>query len=184
MNNAVSAFIFEYLESYNVPTHFMKKLDDTSFAAKKADMIPIIISVYNMASKTLVDRFGIEEGKILEYPVVEMYYKDAKKQLPMINEYHAYALGLCERKEMTNILRIATKVNAVLKSFFDRRKLKLVSFQLEFGRTHNQVVLADEVSLETMDIWSVNPDGSLQKFPEGDKKDVNVYTELKNSILG
>lgn len=182
-NNAVSAFIFEYLESYNVPTHFVKKLDDTSFMAKKADMIPIIISVYNMASEKLASRFGIAEGKILEYPIVEMYYKDAKKQLPMINEYHAYALGLCERKEMSNILRIATKVNAVLKSFFDRRKLKLVNFQLEFGRSHGQVILADEVSLDTMDLWSVEPDGSFSKFPEGGKKDAAVYGELKNRIV-
>lgn len=184
INNAVSAYIFEYLESYNVPTHFIRKLDDLSFLAKKVDMVPLTISVYNIASKSLVDRFGMEEGKVLEYPVVEIYFKDKKKQLLMINEYHAYALGLCERKEMTNILRIATKVNAVLKSFFDRRKLKLISFDLEFGRSHGQIVLADEVSLDTMDVWLVNPDGSFETLPDSGDKSVEVYTDLRNRILG
>lgn len=184
INNAVSAYVFEYLESYNVPTHFIRKLDDFSFLAKKADMVPLIISVYNIAAKTLVDRFGMEEGKVLEYPVVEMYFKDKKKQLLMINEYHAYALGLCERKEMTNILRIATKVNAVLKSFFDRRKLKLIGFRLEFGRSHGQIVVADEVSLDTLDLWLVNPDGSFEKLPASGDMSVEVYGDLKNRILG
>jgi len=86
INNAVSAYVFEYLESYNVPTHFIRKLDDFSFLAKKVDMVPLSISVYNIAAKTLVDRFGMEEGKVLEYPVVEMYFKDKKKQLLMKTE--------------------------------------------------------------------------------------------------
>jgi len=113
-----------------------------------------------------------------------MYFKDKKKQLLMINEYHAYALGLCERKEMTNILRIATKVNAVLKSFFDRRKMKLISFRLEFGRSHGQIVVADEVSLDTLDLWSVNPDGSFEKLPDSSDMNVEALTDLKSRILG
>jgi phosphoribosylaminoimidazole-succinocarboxamide synthase len=184
INNSVSAFLFDYLESYNVPTHFIRKLDDFSFLAKKAEMIPITISVYNIGSKRLAERFGIEEGKVLEFPIVELYYKDEKKKLPMINEYHAYAMGLCERKEMSSIQRIATKVNAVLKSFCDRRKLKLINFHLEFGRSHNQVVLADDVSLNSMNLWLVKEDGDFEKLPEGDEKGLEAYHELKNRILG
>lgn len=184
LNNSISAYLFEYLESYNVPTHFIKKLDDKSFLAKRSEAIPIIISMYNAASKSLADRLDIEEGKVLEYPIVEMYYDDAKKQRPMINEYHAYALGLCERREMTSIIRIATKVNAVLKSFFDRKKLKLVSFQLQFGRLQNQIILADEVSLGTVNLWLVNEDGSFKKTGEGEQKSKDDINELKSRVLG
>lgn len=184
INNAVSVYIFEYLESYNVPTHFLRKLDAKSFLARRMEMIPLIISVYNLSSQTLTRRFGIEEGKILEFPIVEMYFKDPKRTLPMINEYHAYALGLCERKEMTSILRIATKVNAVLKSFFDRRKIKLINFDLEFGRTHNQILLGDEVSLNTMTLWPLKPDGDYHKLPERAEKKIDDYRELKDLIAG
>jgi phosphoribosylaminoimidazole-succinocarboxamide synthase len=184
INNSVSAFLFEYLESYNVPTHFIRKLDNYSFLAKKAEMIPIIISVYNIGSKRLADRFGIEEGKVLEFPIVELYYKDEKKKRPMINEYHAYAMGLCERKDMSSILRIATKVNAVLKSFCDRRKLKLINFQLEFGRSHNQIMLADELSLNSMNLWLVKEEGEFEKIPEGNEKGIEEYHQLKSQILG
>lgn len=181
INNDLSAFLFEYLESYNVPTHFIRKLDAKSFAAKRIDMIPMIVSVHNIADAELTERFGLDEGKVLEYPVVEMYYKDKAGKRPMINEYHAYALGLCDRKEMTSINRIATKVNAVLKSFFDRRKLKLVSFHLEFGRQHSQILLADEMSLHTMTLYLVDENGEIKKVSMDDK---DVPAEIKARVLG
>ena len=184
INNTVSAFLFEYLESYNVPTHFIKKLDDKSFLAQKLDIIPMIFVVHNVASQELAERLGMEEGTILDFPVVEMYYKDEKRSYPMINEYHAYALGLCDRKEMTNISRIATKVNAVLKSFFDRKKMKLVRVQMEFGRTPNQIILVDEVSLDTLTLWALNEEGELEKPPATKKKDISFYKLLQAHILG
>ncbi|MEL6821187.1 MAG: phosphoribosylaminoimidazolesuccinocarboxamide synthase [Calditrichota bacterium] len=183
VNNAVSAYMFEYLESYNVPTHFSKILDNKSFVANRLDMIPIVIAVYNLASAELAERFGIEEGKMLEFPIVEMYFKDEKNERPMINEYHAYALGLCDRKDMTSIMRIATKVNAVLKSFFGRRKLQLVSFELEFGSQNGQVMLADEVSLDTMRLWPLKENGSFDRIDES-KKTIKVMEELKSRIVG
>ncbi len=184
INNAISAFVFEYLESYNVPSHFIKTVDAKSFLARKLDMIPIVVTVYNVSSRQLAERFGIEAGKVLEFPVVEMYFKNGSEDMPMINEYHAYALGLCDRKEMTSITRIATKVNAVLKSFFDRRKLKLINFRLEFGRGNNQILLGDEVSLDTMSIWNVKEDGSLDELEYGTKKAANTYKDLQSRILG
>ena len=184
LNNAVSAFLFEYLESYNVPTYFVRKIDEKSFLAKKSGVIPIRVTVYNIAFGDLATRLGLEEGKLLEFPVVEMFYRNEKAEEPMINEYHAYALGLCDRKEMTSISRIATKVNAVLKSFFDRRGLKLVNFDLRFSRLSHQILLADEVSIDSMNLWLVGENGSFVK-PVGDaKKDLKLWKEMQVRILG
>lgn len=184
LNNEVNTYFFEYLESYNVPTYFNRRSDDKSFTARKIEDIPIIISVYNVASKSLADRFGLDEGKVLEFPVVELYFKDADKKHPMINEYHAYALGICERKDMTSIMRIATKVNAVLKSFFDRKQLKLINFTLQFGRANNQILLSDELTLDTINLWGLKEDGSFEKFSEGKDKDLKAYKSIKERILG
>lgn len=182
-SNAISCALFEYLESYNVPTYMVRKVDSTSFAAKQLDMIPIVVSIWNIATDELAKRFDFEEGKILEYPIVEMYYKNEKLKVPMINEYHAYALGLCDRKEMNNIHRIATKINAILKSYFDRKNLKLVSFQMEFGRLQNQIVLGDKLSLDCMHLWGVEEDGKYIKYDlKGSDKKKN-YKELQDIIL-
>lgn len=181
---AISAFLFEYLENYNVPTHFLRRRDNTSIEAKKLDMIPITVHIWNLATNNLASRFGLEEGQPLEYPIIEFYLKNVELNNPMINEYHAYALGLCDRKEYTNLLRIATKVNAVLKSFFDRKQLKLASLQLEFGRSGHQVVLGDDMSPDTLELWAVNEDGSYRDLGYRGMKDLSIYQEIKNRILG
>ncbi len=181
---AISAFLFEYLENYNVPTHFLRRWDKTSLEARKLDMIPITVHIWNLATNDLAGRFGLEEGQQLEYPIIEFYLKNADLNNPMINEYHAYALGLCDRKEYTNLLRIATKVNAVLKSFFDRKAMKLASLRLEFGRSNHQVVLGDDMSPDTLEVWAVNEDGSYSDPGYRGMKDLRIYQDVASRILG
>ena len=72
LNNAISAFLFEYLESYNVPTHFIRKLDGKSFLAKRTELVPIFLSMYNAASKSLADRLNINEGQVLELSLIHI----------------------------------------------------------------------------------------------------------------
>lgn len=182
-NNVISSALFDYLKSYNVPTYFIKKLDAKSILANKINPIPIVVSIWNIATDELSKRFSFDEGKILEYPIVEMYYKNEKLKVPMINEYHAYALGLSDRKEMSNILRIATKVNAVLKSFFDRKNYKLVNCQIEFGRFHHQIVLGDKINLDSMILWEVNKDGNFNKYDMNGSNMRKDYKELMDKLV-
>jgi len=67
-NNGVSSYLFEYLESYNVPTYFVRKLDDKSFLAKKSEYIPIIVSIYNVASKSLAERLISKKANFWNFP--------------------------------------------------------------------------------------------------------------------
>lgn len=182
-NCAISCALFEYLESFNVPTHFAKKLDKKSMQAKRTNMIPVVISIWNAATGELSKRFNLHEGQSLEYPIVEMYYKNEKLKVPMINEYHAYALGLCDRKEMGDILKIATKVNAVLKSFFNRKNYKLVNFKIEFGRFRNQVILGDKLNLDNMTVWESTEDGNYNKFDMSGSNRKKNFKELQEKLL-
>jgi len=186
INNSISSFLFEYLGSYNVPTHYINKLDNKSFSATKLEMIPIIVRVWNLANEEFSQKYGFEVDKPLENPVVELYYKREDLNFPMINEYHAYAHGLCDRSEMSTISRIATKVNAVLKSFFERRQLKLVRFDLEFGRNNHQIYLGDEMSADTMMVWRITDKGDLDKktFDISGSSPIKAYNALHNALLG
>lgn len=182
-NNTISCALFDYLASYNVPTYLIKKIDGKSFSAKHVEMIPVSVSIWNIASSDLSKRFALDDGKVLEYPIVEMYYKNEKLKIPMINEYHAYALGLCDRKEMGNILRIATKVNAILKSLFDRKNFKLVNFQIEFGRYHNQIILADKLNLDNITLWELNEKGGYEKFDMKGSNRKKNFKELQDRVV-
>ncbi len=186
LNNAISAFIFEYLSSHHIPNHFIRLLDDKSFLAKRLEMIPFKLSISNYASKNLAKRFGLESGKQLEIPIVEIYLNNKKLKNPLINEYHAFALGLCDRSEMSSIMRMTMKANAVLKSFFLRKGLIIVNFQLEFGRDNGAICLGDELSVDTMILAERDNKGNpnFKNLDITGPAPINVYRQLKEKIVG
>jgi len=186
INAEITAYLFQYLTSYNVPTHFVRKLDEKSILVRKASMFNLKMVIWNYASGTLSKRLGLKDGTQLETPVLELYLKNAKLKYPLINDYHAYALGLCERNDMNLMIRIGTKVNAVLKSFFLRKQMTLAHFTMEFGKVGNQVVLADEISPDTFTLWENKPDGTLDRkaFELTAATAKTVYPALKERLIG
>ena len=61
------------------------------------------------------------------------------------------------------IKRYAFKINEVLKEFFLKADLRLIDFKIEFGRFHDTIILADEISPDTCRLWDVNTNEKLDK---------------------
>ncbi len=184
-NNQISAYLFEYLENYNIPTQFVQVVSSHSMLVKNLEMIPIEVVMRNIAAGSLSKRYGTEEGSVLRYPVMELYLKDDSRHDPMMNETHAYAFDLCTPEQMRTVSRIASKVNAIFKSFFDRRGLVLVDFKLEFGTLDNEVYLGDEISGDTCRIWDKKTGKKLDKdrFRQDMGGLEQSYDELMKRIL-
>jgi len=155
INKDVSAYIFEYLEGFHIPTHFIKDLGGREMLIRRLEMIPAEIVMRNIVAGSLGERYGLEEGKELNFPIMELYLKNNERNDPMINQSHLVAFQLATQDEVRIIERLTSKINAVLKSFFLRRNLKLVDFKLEYGRYKNKILLGDEVSLDTLRLSDV-----------------------------
>jgi len=185
INNKISSHIFQYLENYHIPTHFEKILSDREMLIKKLEIIPLEVVMRNIASGSLCKRYGIEEGRELESPILELYYKNDALHDPLMNEYHVRALGLATQEELDTISRMARKINAVLSSFFERRNLRLVDFKLEFGRYRNKILVGDEISPDTCRLWDMETGEKLDKdrfrFDPGDVE--RAYEEVYNRIF-
>ncbi|MBC8204008.1 MAG: phosphoribosylaminoimidazolesuccinocarboxamide synthase, partial [FCB group bacterium] len=95
INNEISCYLFEYLNNYQIPTHFVQRLSATEMLVKKLEMIPIEVVMRNIAAGSLVKRYGIDEAKVLDYPIFELYLKDDERHDPMISESFTFALGHC-----------------------------------------------------------------------------------------
>lgn len=185
INNQISAFLFEYLESFHISTQFVQAVSANSMLVKKLKMIPVEFVVRNIATGSLCKRYPVEDGKILDYPIQELFLKDDSRHDPLMNETHAYAFGLCTPDQMRAMSRIGSKVNAVLKSFFDRRGLILVDFKLEFGVYENDIYVGDEISGDTCRIWDKKTMEKLDKdrFRHDLGGIEKSYEELMNRIL-
>lgn len=182
----LSGLVFEYLEGYNIPNHWDEQLSEKQVKVKKLDMLPIRVIIRNVAAGTLCDRFALEPGTPLKYPVLEYYLIDNDLGSPLISESHAYAFGYATPEEMKHISRLSSKVNAVLKAFFERRKLKLVDYQLEFGRFQNQIYLGDEITPDNARLWHIDEDGSFKPnhFRFGNSSAEKSYNEILERLIG
>ncbi len=155
LNCKISKELFDLLEQNGIKTHMIKVLSDNEMAIKKVNIIPIEVVTRNIATGSLTKRLGIEDGKKLDFTLVEFYYKDDSLGDPIINDEHAMLMGLVDKKEDLETLKtMARKVNDVLFKFFDDRGLILVDFKLEFGKDSNgEILLADEISPDSCRFW-------------------------------
>ncbi len=182
VNNQMSGHLFNYLENYHVPTHFVGQQADNAMAIHKLEMIPVEVVMRNIATGSLVKRYGVEDGKELEHPILEFYLKDDEKHDPMINEDHVVSFGHANEDEIKLIKRYAQKINAVLKSFFFRRDMLLVDFKLEFGRSKSgRIKLGDEISPDTCRLWDVESGEKLDK--DRFRQDLGKVEEAYQEVL-
>ncbi|CAB3289815.1 Phosphoribosylaminoimidazole-succinocarboxamide synthase [Methanocaldococcus lauensis] len=164
LNALISSKLFEILNENGVETHYIKYIEPRYMVAKKVEIIPIEVIVRNIAAGSLCRRYPFEEGKELPFPIIQFDYKNDKYGDPMLNDDIAVALGLATREELNKMREIALKVNDVLKKFFDERGIILVDFKIEIGRTKNgKLVVADEISPDTMRLWDKNTRDVLDK---------------------
>ncbi|CAM2791887.1 phosphoribosylaminoimidazolesuccinocarboxamide synthase [Hathewaya histolytica] len=163
LNNTITSMIFELLHEKGVKSHFIKKLSDREQLCKRVDIIPLEVIVRNVAAGSMAKRYGLAEGTELQTTVLELSYKNDDLGDPLMNDYHAVAMGIITFEELQYIYSQASKVNDILKEFFLKADIKLVDFKIEFGKINGEILLADEISPDTCRFWDVNTGVKLDK---------------------
>ena len=163
VNNRMSNHMFRLLEKAGVPTHYVEQISDRETLVKKVEIVPLEVIVRNIAAGSMSKRLGIEEGTALLTPVLEFSYKNDDLGDPMINDYHALAMGLCTKEELKQISEMAFKVNNFMVDYFKKLGIDLVDFKIEFGRFHGEILLADEISPDTCRFWDSETKEKLDK---------------------
>jgi phosphoribosylaminoimidazole-succinocarboxamide synthase len=189
-NNHIASGLLKLLGESGIPTHFVEKLSGRDMLCKKVKIIPLEVIVRNTAAGSMAKRLGLAEGTALKTTVFELSYKDDNLGDPLINDYHAVAIGASTFEEIEMIKKITFKVNEILSAFFLKRNLKLIDFKLEFGITQGpgggQLALADEISPDTCRFWDVKTNEKLDK--DRFRRDLGnvkeAYIEILNRIDG
>ncbi|EHJ52202.1 phosphoribosylaminoimidazolesuccinocarboxamide synthase [Streptococcus macacae NCTC 11558] len=154
LNNQISSFIFEKLNSAGVATHFIEKISETEQLNKKVRIIPLEVVLRNVTAGSFSKRFGLAEGIELEQPIVEFYYKNDDLDDPFINDEHVTFLKLANEKEIAFLKEETRRINGLLSAWFDQIGLKLIDFKLEFGfDQEGKIILADEFSPDNCRLW-------------------------------
>ncbi|MGO9480212.1 MAG: phosphoribosylaminoimidazolesuccinocarboxamide synthase [Candidatus Kryptoniota bacterium] len=145
----LQAFIFAFLETYQIPTHFFSQNGGELFV-KRLNIIPVEVTVRNFASQSFARRFKhFKPKQQLEFPIFEYLLRDEAGEF-LVTDTHMYALQLLTPDEFRTINRLASKIDAVMKSFLERRGLTLIDITMKFGRYKGVIMLGDEISPENI----------------------------------
>ena len=187
INNRMSNYIMKLLEKQGVKTHFVEELNDRETVVKKVSIVPLEVIIRNISAGSFAKRYGVEEGIVFSEPTIEFSYKNDELHDPLINSYHALALGLATKEEIETIKKMAFKVNEVMKEYFKGLGVTLVDFKLEFGRLPDgTIVLADEISPDTCRFWDSKTNEKLDK--DRFRRDMggveDAYKEMMRRVFG
>lgn len=187
INNRMSNYLMQLLEKKGVNTHFVEELNDNETVVKKVSIVPLEVIIRNISAGSFAKRFGVEEGIVFSEPTIEFSYKNDDLHDPLMNSYHALALGIATKEEINTIKSMAFTINEVLKEYFLSLGVKLVDFKLEFGKlSDGTIVLADEISPDTCRFWDAETNEKLDK--DRFRRDMggveDAYKEMMHRVFG
>jgi phosphoribosylaminoimidazole-succinocarboxamide synthase len=165
----------------------VERISDRDMVCKKVTIIPLEVITRNVAAGSMAKRLGLKEGTELRTTVFELSYKDDALGDPLINDYHAVAIGASTFDELKEIFGLTSRINQTLSAFFRERGVRLIDFKLEFGRTSTgRLALADEISPDTCRFWDERTGEKLDK--DRFRRDLGnvkeAYIEILNRISG
>lgn len=163
INNKITAKIFKVLEENGIKTHLVEILNDRDQLCQKVTIFPLEVTVRNIIAGSMSKRLGIVEGTIPPETIYEIGYKNDDLGDPLINDYHAYVLGV-KKEELKTIYTMTEKINQILIKIFDEIGIKLVDFKIEFGKNSaGEIILADEITPDTCRLWDKETGAKLDK---------------------
>ncbi len=182
INNRMANFLMQILEKNGVPTHFVKELSERDTVVKKVSIVPLEVIIRNISAGSFAKRYGVEEGIVFAEPTIEFSYKNDDLHDPLINDSHAFALGIATKQEIEIIKNMAFTINRILKDYFIGLGVKLVDFKLEFGKTADgTIVLADEISPDTCRFWDAETNERLDK--DRFRRDMGGVEDAYNEMM-
>jgi len=164
INNKITAKLFSVLEKNGIRTHFKEMLNERDQLCEKLEIVPLEVIVRNVITGSMAKRVGIADRTIPKTTIFEICYKNDEYGDPLINDYHAVAMGLATFDELKYIYETTSKINDLLKKVFDEEGITLVDFKIEFGKnSKGEILLADEITPDTCRLWDKATGKKLDK---------------------
>lgn len=191
VNCQITAALYKWLESKDIATHYIDSPELNQMRVKAVTIVPVEVVVRNIAAGSLCRQTGLPEGKVLDNPLVEYYYKSDELGDPLLTRDRIFMLDLVSPQRLTEIESTARKINQYLQDFFNQCDITLVDFKIEFGIDSEQhLLLADEISPDTCRLWDKNETDVQARVMDKDRfrKDLgqveSAYQQVQERVLG
>ncbi len=176
-----NAFFFDYLKEYHIPTSFHRQDSDNSLKFLSTEDFLFRIKIQNCADKRNAKIFSLKEGEELNLPIFEFHYGSGKESV--VCESHLISFNLCSTEDLKMINRICSKINAVLKSFFERRNEIMAEISCQFGKSEDKIFLTGDFSPASLKIFPKEKSGKwTNPYKLSTATEIKKYTDHLFSI--
>ena len=127
LNNRISEHILKSLTEIGIKNHLIKRLNMREQLVELVNIIPIEFIIRNIATGSLTKRLWIEEGTVLDYPLIEYCLKNDELGDPLIAREHIIAFNWASAAELDKIRVNCIKINNSIEKVAE--KYKAVYFQ-------------------------------------------------------
>lgn len=186
INCTIATHLFKLLESKGISTHWIDTPGEREMRVKAVEIVPLEVVVRNIAAGSLCKQTGIAFGTPLLPPLVEFYYKNDDLGDPLLTRDRILAMKLADEAQISELNRLALKINQELQTFFDSCGITLVDFKLEFGSDgQGNLLLADEISPDTCRLWDQAKTDISERILDKDRfrQDLGQVAEAYQIVL-
>jgi len=188
LNSRICEYLYKRLGEIGIPNHFLKRLNMREQLIQEVEIIPLKVTVRNVAAGRFSERLGIEEGTTLPRSIIEYTYNSSDLDNPLVTEEHITAFGWANPQELDEMMALSLRINDFLSGLFLGIGIRLIDFTIEFGRYYEnevmRILLADEISPDCCRLWDVRTGSKLDKDLGGAKGDelVEAYHEVARRL--
>ena len=179
----ISEILFKKMEEEGIKTHYISRPTYKAMCCKKVEIVPIEVVVRNIAAGSICRQTTLEEGKVINWPLVEWYLKDDEKNDPLLTTDRIMLMGYGP-EVLQEMGTVAREVNSILKTIFRKIGLTFVDVKLEFGYDVNKnLLLADELSPDSMRLWKDGESFDKDLFRKGEGDIVEAYQYIFDQLV-
>jgi len=188
LNNRLSEFFMNGLNTIGVPTHFIRRLNMREQLVRAVEIVPLEVVVRNVAAGSISKRLGIDEGTPMPRPIVEFYFKNDDLGDPLVSEEHIIAFQWATQQDLDDMVALALRVNDFLSGCMLSVGIQLVDFKIEVGRIYDgdfqRLIVADEISPDSCRLWDIKTGEKLDKdvFRRDLGNLADAYTEVARRL--
>ncbi|MCX7337915.1 MAG: phosphoribosylaminoimidazolesuccinocarboxamide synthase [Alphaproteobacteria bacterium] len=181
INNRLSEMFMSRLDEIGVENHYLRRLNMCEQLVKATDPLPFVLTMNNIAVGDFAKRLGLDEGMALPEPIPEFRLKGVQESIQgsIISAHHITALGWADKEEIKVILDMAQRINDFLWGQFLALGMRIMHYDLEFGRVYMseymedaELILIDEISADTCHILDIKT--SKRFVVNDDPSDIGV----------
>lgn len=180
--NKISESIWKYLHSVGIDNHFVRTLNLREQLVTAINVFPVFLRLHNVAHNDLSSRLGIEPGTIFPRPLIEWHLKSKHLGDPVISRDHIEFFEWLKEDEVKASQKLALRVNDILRALFYYMGMKPCSIELSFGIKDNNLLLAGELSPETMTFWDEIACKSMGQDEAYDILAKNLRNDLRSDL--